>query len=142
MVPFATRIFLLLCCVGVSCYGGEQRVTVRAIEKLPEPLMIGDLERMFGPLKQGHGALSFYPCADRKDMDIRFWWRLTPRIAKSVEKSHSLRSVPIAFATLGPSLYPEKNRIIWPPSATHLDTGKALEALDKELKREFPPTRD
>lgn len=141
MARFATRI-LFLCCFAVCCYGGERRVTVHAIEKLPEPLTLGDLERLFGPPNQGHGALSWYPCADRKDMDIRFWWRLSRGMASSAEKSHSLRKVPIAFATLGPSLYPEKNRIIWPPSARHLDANTALEALGKEMRREFPPTRD
>src|SRR5947208_3409562 len=110
MARFARRL-LLLCCFAVCCYGGDRKVTVRAVEKLPEPLTVGDLERRFGPPYQGHGPLSFYPCADRNDMEIRFWWHLTRSIAHSADKRHSMRNVPIAFVTLAPSLTSGKERI-------------------------------
>lgn len=96
-----------------------------SVQQFHPPITLAQIERTFGPAMQGHGPYRWYRCADYKNSEVWFW--LKPRIPHSEPKASAALNV--IYVTLVPANDPDTQKIIWPPSATHLKAESVIQKL-------------
>jgi len=64
--------------------------------------------------QQGHGPYRWYPCADRKNAELWFWY-LPPQAHR---ESKSLGGIGVSYVTLVPADNPDKQQFVGPDRYT------------------------
>ena len=135
LLPILARLsFALAFALGLTaCISAPQQrrsVTVNAVQRLRVPLTFADVERTFGPATQGHGPYRWYPCADRKNAELWFWYQPP----KSHREAKSFADSGVFYVTLVPAENPDKQMFLWPLTATHLDANAVLHRLYQNVQ--------
>jgi len=138
MTPFLRILLLLGLALGVaSCATlrqGPRRVSISALQQLPASATLDDVRGLFGRGGPGLGPNWTYPCADDPGSELWFWYRAE----ETQDETAPARLVfvtlaPVDFDSDGPPL-----KILWPPSAKHLDAEDALKRYYQNIMEPLP----
>ena len=96
-------------------------ITVEAVQKLPQPVTLGQLTKTLGKWCQGHGGVSWYRASAGKE--IWFWWQ---NRSQTVTDQAAVPGYQVLVATESDAEDSNTQKIIWPPEFVGMNVIQVL----------------